>query len=284
MNLHNFTRGAAMNDYVIRRELTPLSDDQIMRKAPSVFAESAHESRSDRYAYIPTVAVLDAMRKEGFLPVKAEQSKSRTEDKQNYTKHMLTFMHASQSGEIRVGDSIAQIRLVNAHDGSSAYKMFAGRFRYACSNGLIVCDSEFDSVSIQHTGNIRDRVIEGSFEVLDAARNAGERIEQWQALQLSAPEQEAFANAALQLRFDGADKIPTTAKAILEPKRREDTGNDLWTTFNRVQEGVIRGGQRYRGDNGRRMRTREVKSIDGNTSLNRALWRLAEELKAIKAG
>ncbi|EPG8535319.1 hypothetical protein ORO10_004279 [Klebsiella aerogenes] len=36
----------------------PLSDDQIRRVAPSIFADAPHESRSERYAYIPTAAVL----------------------------------------------------------------------------------------------------------------------------------------------------------------------------------------------------------------------------------
>jgi hypothetical protein len=35
----------------------PLSDDQIHRVAPSIFADAPHESRSQRYAYIPTAAV-----------------------------------------------------------------------------------------------------------------------------------------------------------------------------------------------------------------------------------
>ena len=282
LNLHNFTRGAALNDYVARREMTPITNQQIRAAAPSVFAEGAHESRSNRYAYIPTVQVLEAMRREGFVPVKATQSSARIEGRANFTKHMLTFIHASQ-GVAKVGDSIAQVRLINSHDGTSAYKLYAGRFRFVCSNGLIVCDSEFDSISVHHTGNIRDRVIEGSFEVLDQARKAGERAAEWQAVQLSVPEQEIFANAALQLRFEGAEKIPTTATTVLEPRRLDDNGTDLWSTFNRVQENVIRGGQRYRGNNGRRMHTREVKGIDSNTALNRALWRLADEMKTLKA-
>ena len=33
-----------------------LSDDQIRRVAPSIFTDARHESRSERYAYIPTAA------------------------------------------------------------------------------------------------------------------------------------------------------------------------------------------------------------------------------------
>ena len=42
---------------VLRSE-HPLSDDQIRRVAPSIFAEAPHGSRSERYSYIPTATVL----------------------------------------------------------------------------------------------------------------------------------------------------------------------------------------------------------------------------------
>ena len=50
------------------RSHTPLSDDQIARIAPSIFAQEAHESRSERYVYIPTIDVLNGLRHEGFEP------------------------------------------------------------------------------------------------------------------------------------------------------------------------------------------------------------------------
>ena len=53
----------------------PLSDDQIHRVAPSIFADAPHESRSQRYAYIPTAAVLTELRKEGFQPFMVTQTR-----------------------------------------------------------------------------------------------------------------------------------------------------------------------------------------------------------------
>lgn len=52
----------------VLRSDSPLSDDQIHRVAPSIFAEAPHESRSQRYAYIPTATVLTELRKEGLEP------------------------------------------------------------------------------------------------------------------------------------------------------------------------------------------------------------------------
>ncbi len=39
------------------RSSSPLSDDQIARVAPSIFAAEPHGSRSERYTYIPTINV-----------------------------------------------------------------------------------------------------------------------------------------------------------------------------------------------------------------------------------
>jgi hypothetical protein len=69
---------------------------------------------------------------------------------------------------------------------------------------------------------------------------------------------------------------------LIEARRPEDQGRNLWTTFQRVQENALRGGQPGRTVQGRRMRTREVASIDRGVSLNRALWLLAEEMRKLK--
>ena len=59
------------------RSDSPLSDDQIRRVAPSIFADAPHESRSERYSYIPTAAVLTELRKEGFQPFMVTQTRVR---------------------------------------------------------------------------------------------------------------------------------------------------------------------------------------------------------------
>ena len=58
------------------RQNLPLGNDQLFRIAPSIFAEEAHTSRSQRYTYIPTIQVLEGLRKEGFHPFFVAQSRS----------------------------------------------------------------------------------------------------------------------------------------------------------------------------------------------------------------
>ena len=117
------------------RSAFPLTDDQIRAVVPSIFADAPHESRSQRYTYIPTVAVLDELRKEGFQPFMVTQTRVRNEDRREFTKHMIRLRHA---GQINARGEANEIILLNSHDGSSSYQMLAGMFRFVCSNGLVV--------------------------------------------------------------------------------------------------------------------------------------------------
>ncbi|EGJ9797111.1 DUF945 domain-containing protein [Escherichia coli] len=51
----------------IRRD-RPLTHEELIRHVPSIFGEDRHTSRSERYAYIPTITVLENLQREGFQP------------------------------------------------------------------------------------------------------------------------------------------------------------------------------------------------------------------------
>ncbi|HCE6609194.1 TPA: DUF945 domain-containing protein, partial [Pseudomonas aeruginosa] len=135
----------------------PLTDDQIRRVAPSIFADAPHESRSERYAYIPTATVLQELRGEGFEPFMVCQTRVRHDDRRDYTKHMIRLRHASQIN----GREANEIILLNSHDGTSSYQMLAGMFRFVCSNGLVCGDTVAD-VRVPHKGDVAGHVIEGA--------------------------------------------------------------------------------------------------------------------------
>lgn len=258
----------------------PLSDDQIMRVAPSIFATEPHESRSDRYTYIPTIQVLDALRKEGFAPFMVCQTRVRNLEKKDHTKHMIRLRHANQIN----GKEANEIILLNSHDGTSSYQMLAGMFRFVCHNGM-VCGDTLGDIRVRHQGDVISDVIEGAYTVLDSFEAAEEQRDGMKALTLNDGEQAAFARAALTLKYDNPEQrpAPITEDQLLSARRYEDRSNDLWGTFNRVQENMLKGGLNGRNRSGRRQRTRAVTGIDQNVKLNRALWVLADEMKRLKA-
>ncbi len=258
----------------------PLTDDQIHRVAPSIFADAPHESRSQRYAYIPTAAVLAELRKEGFQPFMVTQTRVRDEGKREHTKHMLRLRHASQIN----GAEANEIVLLNSHDGTSSYQMLAGMFRFVCSNGLVCGDTVAD-VRVPHKGDVAGSVIEGAFEVLSGFERVKESRDLMRAITLDEGEAEVFARSALALKYDPTDNkpAPITESQILMPRRFDDRRPDLWSVFNRTQENLTKGGLHGRSANGRRQQTRPVQGIDSDVRLNRALWMLADGLRQLKA-
>ncbi|MBE5214776.1 DUF945 domain-containing protein [Pectobacterium sp. A535-S3-A17] len=263
------SRFGAVN--IIRRD-RPLTRDELAHTVPSVFSEDKHGSRSERYTYIPTITLLDNLQREGFQPFFACQTRVRDPEKREHTKHMLRLRREGQIS----GKQVPEIILLNSHDGSSSYQMLPGLFRQVCHNGLI-CGESLGEVRVPHKGDVVGRVIEGAYEVLDTFECIDEKRDAMQSLLLPPPAQTALAQAALTYRF-GEEYQPVTEAQILSPRRWQDESNDLWTTYQRIQENLIKGGLSGRTVQGKRARTRAVKGIDGDVKLNRALWILAENM------
>lgn len=269
----------------------PLSDDELRRAAPSIFATDAHESRSARFAAVPTIDVLEALRREGFFPVLARQSKTRDQSKRDFTKHMIRLRRFDNVAAYQVGDNVCEIILKNANDGTSAYDLMAGLFRIRCMNSLVAQTSTIDSVKVRHSGDAIGQVIEGTYRVLGEATNLLAAPAEWSNIALPVEAKHAFAEAAHVLRFgdsEGRVETPIRPVQLLAPRRQGDTGADLWSTLNVVQENIIRGGlsarapatrdERGRVVRGRMVTTRDVNGIDQDVKLNKALWVLGERM------
>ncbi|EMY3169736.1 DUF945 domain-containing protein [Escherichia coli] len=256
---------------IIRRD-RPLTREELFRVVPSVFSEDKHASRSERYTYIPTISLLDSLQREGFQPFFACQTRVRDPGRREHTKHMLRLR---REGQI-TGKQVPEIILLNSHDGSSSYQMLPGLFRAVCQNEL-VCGESFGEVRVPHKGDVVSQVIEGAYEVLGIFDRVEEKRDAMQSLILPPLAQQALAQAALTYRF-GEDHQPVTAPQVLSPRRWQDESNDLWTTYQRIQENLIKGGLSGRSVKGGRTHTRAVRGIDGDVKLNRALWVMAEAM------
>ena len=219
------------------------------------------------------------------MPVMAGQSIARLADKQNFTKHMVRFRRTDR--ELATHGSIVELVLRNGNDGTSAYKLDAGVFRIACLNGLVTKSSDYGSINVRHSGRAVDKVIEGSYEVLQNAERVLAAPQDWSSIQLNQDERRIFADSAHLIRFDrdenGNAHTGVTPEQLLQPRRFEDRLNDLWMTFNVVQENAVRGGITAQAEGAsRRSTTREVRGVDQNVKLNMALWALAEQMAKLK--
>lgn len=257
-----------------------LDNETLYRHVPSIFAREAHDSRSERYVYVPTIEIVEGLRREGWFPFFAVQAVPRDGERMGHAKHMLRLRRDGGIGKAEA----AEVIIVNSHDGTSAYQMFAGVLRFVCTNSMIAGE-RFEEVRVPHKGGIQDQIIEGVYTVAEDFPRLIDATEGMKDTRLSSDEQRVLAEASLVARY-GEDESPVRPDQIIAPRRREDVGQSLWQTFNVIQENLIRGGvdgRRQTSDGRiRRSRTRAINGIDQNVGLNRALWTLAEGMQRLK--
>lgn len=262
-----------------------LTIDEIRKHVPSVFADHAHDSRSSRYVYISSLEVMESLMSEGFMPVEAKQGRA-DEDHRGFAKHLVRFRKNGERAKI-VGDVSFEVIMRNAHDGSSTYQFLAGLFRLICLNGMTVDEGTVAAVRVRHSGDsnkIIDEVVKGAHAVVDQADVVLEAPQKWSRIMLSQADKVTLADSARIARFGDAEgnvDTPITAEQLLIPRRPADQGDDLWRTFNVLQENVTRGGITAMGEH-RRVTTREVHGINQDIRLNQELWYLADTMAKLK--
>lgn len=187
---------------------------------------------------------------------------------------------------IRVGDSIAELVLTNSHDRSSAYQFDIGLFRLVCSNCMVTSIGDAGGIRVRHGKNVANGIIKGSHEHIEEVPRIAASVHRFRATEMDPAERQLFAEVSLEARYgpEWGHKAPVVPAQLLNARRSTDTGHDLWATFNRVQENLLKGGGLPgRSKTGRPVRTRAIRSVGEDVRLNRALWRLAERFAELKA-
>ena len=236
---------------------------------PAIFAEKAASTVSDKYTFIPTTRILSVLEDQGWIPTSASQVNSHKEDNKQFAKHLIR-LRRDEAIQPEVNKTIPEIVLFNSHNGKSNYDLRMGLYRFVCSNGMVVSDQEFGSIKIRHMGYTDEQVIQASQEFIDNSTRIMNVVDEWQDIKLDRDQMRSFGRDAAKLRFEDPDDL--TINTVLQARRTEDMGTDLWTVFNRTQENLIQGG--FLVTNGRR-RSRKITNIDKNVDINTRLWDVA---------
>jgi hypothetical protein len=199
-----------------------LSDEQLQRCAPSIFARQPIAGVSDRYAFLPTACILEGMRREGWVPTFAAQQPVRKECRQGFQKHLIRFSRI-QDLENRV-ETRFEVAILNSHDRSSGYKVQAGLLRLTCLNGLLVSDETVGAIRIRHTDFQPAKVIEATFTIAGQIPAVLNEVEAFKARRLTGHEQQALAIGAHAYRWEEPAKAPIVPARLLAPRRPADEG------------------------------------------------------------
>jgi len=261
-----------------------MQTQELTKYAPAVFGQTPKQGLSEKYALISTRHVLERLASAGWRVVEAHQTRAKSDVGALVCRHMVKLRHPDMERMDAKGDVIPEFSLLNSHDGSSAYQLHMSIFRKVCANGLIVADSVSHHLSVRHSGKAAEQVVDASFRIIDEAGRVLDNVRSFQSRLLTPAERQDFAARALNLRwpFEKGVKPPVTAAQLLEPRRYGDNEADLWTTFNVVQENIIRGGVPGKTQTGRRYTTRAVGGVNANVRLNKTLWELAEQARIVR--
>ena len=257
---------------------TALSDEALRTRAPSIFASGPMIGVSQKYTFVPTAEILTGLRDLNWVPVEVEEQRIRQEARRGFQKHLVRLRLESQMQTLDEWN--VELVVVNSHDAGCAYQIHAGIYRRICSNGLVVAGDSFEAIRFRHSGLLTGEVVHASLRLVEAMPKIGERIQRFRERHLEPRESLTLAEQALLLRYPTVDESPIAPATLLQARRPEDEGDDLWLTMNRVQESLVRGGlsDDRRDRRGKLRSVRPLRGIDSKVSLNRGLWELAERL------
>ena len=279
--------------------LRPMSQEQIARKAPAVYATAPKSTTSDKYLFVSTQKLIDSLGKYGWNVVAASQTMNRgsTSEAVMTNKHALFLAPQDMlEKQFNYGDTMPLMKIENAHNGAASFHMTTGFFRKACANGLTVPESIFAAPKIKHTKDMANDVVEAAYTVMKDFPKLTEMQKVLSHVQLNTEERLLLLDTASDIFFDRETRElqETMAKKQFRPERwslvdqlgaaqrYQDRKNDLWTVTNVIQENLIRGNVRLLSETGHARSQRKVTSIDRDNDIHEKLFAMTAKFAELK--
>ncbi len=241
-----------------------------------------HSALSQRYNPIQASAVGDAMIAHGLTLATLSTGKAKHEDKRDHQRTLARY----RGPALTDGTFLDLI-----HDGRKLGRgvdhFFLGVYRIVCTNGIWAGKTYFD-YSVRHTGLTYDSLNQGIESALNQRKRLGQTIELMQGYQTTRSDVITLEQSAIRhLTPVNAEQVISNLNTV---HRSEDNSTDLWTTFNRIQENAMMGGQvswtqRSKDAKGKpivfQASSRPIKSQSGkDASFNQSLFDAAMRLTA----
>ncbi len=248
-----------------------LSTQELLERLPAAPSPEV----SDKYAFIDTRQVVEDMRDLGFEVAGFRRPKFRTRAGA-FGLHEVDFRRPADIAKSAA--EAPRIIFMNTYDGSRRAQIVTGIIRFICENGLIAGDV-LQNQKFLHLG---DYEVELLAQIKEAGMNSGkifDRIEHFKSITLDKSQYRDLAKEALALRHGDASTA-IEPHYLLMPRRMEDKPKDLWTTWNVLQENLLKGGIPGTDKSGNIRVTRPLTQIQASNDLNRDLWNGLEKYAA----
>jgi Domain of unknown function (DUF932) len=248
----------------------------------SYLQENRHANVSERFNVVKPAAIGEVMGSNGLQLASLSTGRARHEDKADFQRTLSRYRGP------QIADGVyLDVIYDSKHMGRGVDKILLGIYRLVCTNGLFV-GMNFFKHEIRHAGNTYDNLQLGISAALGTQAKLSKTIEKFQSIQLDATQREAFAQEAVKLLtpYDAVN----VKHALLRPRRNVDQANDLWTTYNVIQENAMQGRSvaytlqsvdAFGREIDRTMTARRIKPNSGkDADFNQALFGIAEKIAA----
>lgn len=256
-------------------------NDELRRQFPAVFSEAPSSSLTDKYQFYPSYRMIDDMAERGLKLVQIGQQISTKRDP-SHQMHVMRFQPdgGGSAPALKVGDSNLELVVLNSHNGRNRLQAYAGIFRLVCLNGMVVSDHDLGQVRTKHFGeaNSYDIISDLIGKMADRTEALGAKLNAWSKIGLDNAHQMELARAVMGVR---SFPLWLEPDQLLEARREGEEPDhngrrDLWTTFNVIQENVMKGDIDRTGA-GRPSHTRAVTGAFADISTNLLLWEQLEK-------
>lgn len=258
-------------------ETTPIIVDPNDYSQMATYGQTEN-SGSSKYDHVKTGDIIETIvQSTDFKVTDYKEAYTRKADNKGKQTHLVRLTSES----LKSDEGALQICLYNSYDCTKAFRIFVGYIRWVCLNGMIAgtAINDFSQKHVNFDYNNLNKFL-GDIPIL--SQEVNENIDRMQNTILTDSERRDFAMNALELRgltdskrfkeqVEGTRSQDYLLDNLLKSRqyRQEDRGNDVWKTFNVLQENLVRGKKNFVQS------VREVKSPASIVKLNRGLWDLA---------
>jgi len=188
---------------------------------------------SKNYKFSSSEEIGKVLQDQGFELDGVSYAKPTKEENKGFQKHIMIF---SKPDLLVDGGNKLQLLVTNSHDGKSALKLDAGVYRAVCANGLVAGNDLF-SQRVLHKGGEFEQKLRESLEYMMSKMNElkGE-VERMQNTKINNSQAHDYLMAMAEYRLKDVDLAGINTDSVIKLHRAEDSAEDVYTFFNRVQE------------------------------------------------
>lgn len=245
--------------------------------------DERHLSKSDKFVPVAPKWGAEILNEYGYFLKSLNVGRARKLENANHQTTIATYQNETPQA---VGDIFARITLKIPHI-YGAIVPYWGFLRLSCLNGnaLKLASAKVDR--IPHTGDALSQFEKTVRTMVNSVAELNDSIREMQAREVNATQVAEFVREIAALRLPQNESIKNVQYSdLLTVRRSTDSGRDAFTTYQVVQENLMRYGLRYQTEtidqqgrtNVRQMvarpitRTRQgevetVRSVDLNASL-----------------